>query len=912
LKALEVKYEQMEGIFREMEEKFRCVYTLSPLGILFYDAEGRLIDANSACLTMFGATRLEEIKGLKLMDFRLPDREKEKLQRGGMVSYKLSFDFDLVKKNELITTVKSGICYFDIQVSFWGVKGGPSGGYLLQIQDITERKLVEEELRTAHQQLLDIIEFLPDATLVIDHNQRVVAWNRAIEEMTGIRKEDIIGRGDFAYALPFYGKPRPMLIDLIFENSREVELQYEYVGRKGKVIYGESFIPFVFNGQETYLWGEASPLFDGNGKIVGAIESIRDITERKHIEDELRRHRDHLEEMVKERTCALKAANEQLQREIAERKRAEGKSWELNQRIANILESITDAFFALDHQWRFTYLNQEARHFFQRVAQDEFIGQCIWNLFADAFGTIFYKKLHQAALTQAALHFENYFFFIDKWIEVHVYPSPEGLSIYFRDITERKQVEKSLIRISKAVESTSDAVIITNVEGEYIYQNKAFQEMFGYSLEELNATARPFLFMLPPELTREVSQAVFNGNSWSGEIKMGTSLGGTIPVLLRVDAIKDDAGKIMGLIGMFTDFTERKRAEEALRASESRFSKVVNTSPNMIAILTLADEVSDGCFLDVNESFLRLTGYCREEVLGRTTRQLNIWEDTGDLAKVRQMLLEQQSVSNLEVNFRTKTGEIRVGLVSIDSIDIGLGSNPCLLVNVNDITESKQMMKEMAHLERLYLIGEMAAGIGHEIRNPMTTVRGFLQMLENKPECLLYREYFALMIAELDRANAIITGFLSLAKNKAVDLKAQNLNDIIKHIIPLIQADALVNDKNVQLALGRIPDLWLDEKEIHQLILNLTRNGLEAMPSGGNLFISTFTEAQEVVLSVQDQGVGIKQCSLEKLGTPFFTTKERGTGLGLAVCYSIAARHNARIKVETGPGGTTFFVRFSL
>ena len=112
--------------------------------------------------------------------------------------------------------------------------------------------------------------------------------------------------------------------------------------------------------------------------------------------------------------------------------------------------------------------------------------------------------------------------------------------------------------------------------------------------------------------------------------------------------------------------------------------------------------------------------------------------------------------------------------------------------------------------------------------------------------------------------------------------------------------------------MGDIPDLLLDKKEIHQVIHNLTRNGLEAMPPGGCLFIRTYKDGDVVVLAVQDQGKGIEPDVLEKLGTPFFTTKENGTGLGLAVCYSIAARHNAKIEIETGADGTTFYIKFKV
>ncbi len=125
-----------------------------------------------------------------------------------------------------------------------------------------------------------------------------------------------------------------------------------------------------------------------------------------------------------------------------------------------------------------------------------------------------------------------------------------------------------------------------------------------------------------------------------------------------------------------------------------------------------------------------------------------------------------------------------------------------------------------------------------------------------------------------------------------------------------LTADGLITDKYIEIEPGDIPDLALDEKEIRQLILNLVRNGLEAMPPGGKLTIKTLRDNNKVILAVQDQGKGIESDVLERIGTPFFSTKDNGTGLGLAVCFSIANRHNATIKIETSHCGTTFFVVF--
>jgi two-component system, sporulation sensor kinase E len=166
------------------------------------------------------------------------------------------------------------------------------------------------------------------------------------------------------------------------------------------------------------------------------------------------------------------------------------------------------------------------------------------------------------------------------------------------------------------------------------------------------------------------------------------------------------------------------------------------------------------------------------------------------------------------------------------------------------------------------------------------------------------------MIEELDRANSIITEFLSLARNKVVDLKPTDLNNIIKKTLPLIQAQAMRQEQYIKLELNNLPYLLVDQKEIRQLIINLVKNALESMSAPGVVTIRTYVENDQVILAVQDEGPGIESEYLEKIGTPFFTTKKEGTGLGLAVCYRIANQHKARIKIETGPSGTTFFVIF--
>ncbi|MCE5287548.1 MAG: hypothetical protein LLG02_17140 [Pelosinus sp.] len=224
--------------------------------------------------------------------------------------------------------------------------------------------------------------------------------------------------------------------------------------------------------------------------------------------------------------------------------------------------------------------------------------------------------------------------------------------------------------------------------------------------------------------------------------------------------------------------------------------------------------------------------------------------------------------------------------------------------------ELENAQAQVIYQEKMASVGQIAAAVAHEIRNPLTTVRGYLQLMSRKNIYQDNKEQLTLMIEEIDRANAIIREYLFLSREKVANRTSQSLNTIIEWLLPLIQAAANEANVAIKLELAKMQNLLLDENEIRQLMLNLVRNSIDAMPLGGEVVIRTLQKENCGVLVISDQGSGIPPKVLSKLGTPFITTKDTGTGLGLPMCYQIAERHKAKIEIETSTAGTTFSISF--
>lgn len=359
-------------------------------------------------------------------------------------------------------------------------------------------------------------------------------------------------------------------------------------------------------------------------------------------------------------------------------------------------------------------------------------------------------------------------------------------------------------------------------------------------------------------------------------------------------------GSVQSVLCTLRNITELKRAEQSLKKNQERTQNLLNAIPDTLFILDKSGAVLD---YQASQDF----SPC---MTARNFKNKNISDVLPLMGPTIMHYFKKALADNMMQVFEFQT--TANSKTSYYEGRITANNKNDFFLIIRDISELKQIQHHLARFDRLHLVGEMAVSISHEIRNPMTTVRGFLQMFSQKTAFRNYKDILDLMLGEIDHANKIISEFISLAKNKALTLESQNLNTLITSLVPLIQADAIITNKKISTRLSPIPDFPIDDKEISQLILNLVRNGLEAMGPCSELYISTFREEEKVVLAVKDQGPGISPEHLEKLATPFFSTKENQLGLGLAICYSIAARHNAEIRFDTSPMGTTFYVTFTL
>jgi histidine kinase len=337
---------------------------------------------------------------------------------------------------------------------------------------------------------------------------------------------------------------------------------------------------------------------------------------------------------------------------------------------------------------------------------------------------------------------------------------------------------------------------------------------------------------------------------------------------------------------------ERQQAEDALRISETKFSTAFRSSPDAITISTL----NTGYYIEVNDSCLRMLGYQREEMIGRSILDLKIWANPDDRDAIKQRLQRQETVTNLELKLRRKSGELFPVLFSAEMIH--LEDEPCLLAVAADITMLKQAEKA---LERLAEIGELAAMIVHEVRNPLTTISMVLTAFKRLELSERFQEYLSLSLDEADRLQRLLNQILLYSKQQVLQRSRLDLNGFIPETLIPLQASPAATGKQLKFISTIEPaHVLADPDKLKQILINLVTNACEAVNEGETITISLQTgENNQVRIQIHNGGTPIPADVLPNLTKPFFTTKVNGTGLGLAIVKRIVEAHEGEFSIES-------------
>ncbi|MCP3764831.1 PAS domain S-box protein [Domibacillus sp. A3M-37] len=364
--------------------------------------------------------------------------------------------------------------------------------------------------------------------------------------------------------------------------------------------------------------------------------------------------------------------------------------------------------------------------------------------------------------------------------------------------------------------------------------------------------------------------------------------------------------EVIEVIGSCVDITARKKAEEALRESEYKYRLIAENMTDLILLIDVS-----GNILYASPSHKTLLGFSKEFFKGKNPLD-NIHPEEVDHVrmKFKQSALTK-TPSQMEFHFLHGNGNwILIECVATPVIG-GNGQTEHIIVVGRDITEKRKAEELLAKSEKLTVVGELAAGVAHEIRNPLTSIKGFVKLMQ---QGMVKEKFFDILLDEFNRIEEIIKEFLNLAKPQEIQLMKSDLKKILKEVETLLESEAHLQNVQIgQQVEQNIPPFMGDPNQIKQVFINLIKNSIEAMPNGGFVNIQASEEGPDLLIKITDNGIGINKERLRKLGEPFFSNKEKGTGLGLMLCFRIVSQHKGTITFKSKENqGTTVEVRLPL
>jgi PAS domain S-box-containing protein len=891
---------QNQTLLSESEQRFRRIIETAMEGVWQMDDQLRTTFVNRRMAEMLGYSP-DEMLGRSITSFmpagEMADHEAliQRRRKGNGDHYERRL---IRKDGTVIWTMVSASAMMD--------QAGKFIGSFAMLSDITERKRAEEVLRESREQLERIIDFLPDATFVIDTGGKVIAWNQAIEKLTGVKAADILGKGDYEYALPFYGERRPLLADLVLEDDSDIAAKYPLIIQDGDKLISEGSLRHFNNGKGAYFWFTSTPLYDTKGVVVGAIESIRDITDRKLAEDESQREVYELAAAYEE----LASSEEELAQNFDELQKSHKRLERSEKRFRQLFETMFEglALHELIYDsggrpcdYRILAVNPS----FERILglnRDTVRGKSgreVYGMTEPPFLEI-YTRVVASGKPES---FEAYVPEMDKYFRISVYSPHENQFVtIFEDISDRKRTEMALIATQKQVNDTHrlahigvfswDAEDDRTTWSEELYrimgmdphtQAPQFEELekcfSPASWNELQAITRRAMEKEEPyDLELEIIRP-------DGEIRMIHSIGGPV---------RNDAGIITGIQGTVQDITDRRKAEAEIRERERFLSTLISNLPGFAYRCRNDREwtmefISDGC--------IEITGYEPEDFIGNATLAFNDIihpEFREKLWNTWQRHLQDRTVVEEEYPIITREGSIRWIWERGRGVFSGDGTLLFLEGFISDITGRKQAEEALGQAYRQLKI--LTGITRHDILNSIMVAEGYLQLMEDsdgarKGDC---QKKVHQAIQKIQRQIEFTREYENLGSNEPI---WHSLGAILRELdIP----GSLASD--IQVSGTAILADPAFKKVFENLLDNTLRHGGRDV---SRIRITCENLGEELMIIWEDDGTGIPKEEKERI---FERGYGKNTGLGLFLAREVLGITGIGIREEGVPGRGARFV----
>ncbi|WP_052728486.1 PAS domain S-box protein [Domibacillus tundrae] len=473
-----------------------------------------------------------------------------------------------------------------------------------------------------------------------------------------------------------------------------------------------------------------------------------------------------------------------------------------------------------------------------------------------------------------------------------------------REITHEKQVEQELHALHKETEH-----VFKNHQGfifKYKKENDQFihtfgdgqlVEKFGLKMEEI--TGKSLKGFLPAEIASR--KEVYYEQAWNGnETRYEGDLNGVHYMAMMKPILMD--GQVVEVIVTCNDITELKKAQQEILSLKQQMELVLDSIGDGIYAINVNQEITL-----INPAGAKMLGYDVRELSGKTQKDTFRPRSEPECCMPYQTLLDGKTRYVTDEFFLRKDGTCFPAEYTSSPIWEN-GEISGVVVAFRDISEKKMAEEYLLKSEKLEMAGQLAAGVAHEIRNPLTSIQGFIQLLEE--EKLSEPEYFAIIRSEFERIEGIIGEFLTLAKPQAVNFQGNDVGHILKQTIHLMNAQATMHGIEVVSVIEPgLPLFQSDQHQLKQVFINVIKNAIEATASKGQLMITCKKTKSHLHIEFQDQGEGIPPERIKHLFEPFYSTKEKGTGLGLMVSYKIIEEHKGTMRIESEEGkGTTVHI----